>query len=548
MKNYKKDLAKFIPRKEQSECINYINNVYSNNKEKKIFLLDLPTGVGKSYLALMISDWYFKNINQNAKVDIITNSKILQNQYVKSFKSISNLKGKENYSCEYYQTSCGEGKKFQKLRNKKETCEYCPFDLARTKYFNSKISLTNFHYFITQALYTPQVISGIRKPNVLIVDEAHELDDVLTSYISIKITENKIKKLKLDNSFIEEIKNVESVEDYVSFLKDLQNDILNKTETLSNEIGLDETNFKRYNKINQVTKEESVLKLFFDLQSESSKIKLFLDEYEKNPSNWILDKTYNETSKKYDLVLEPIWAYDYMKKYLFHHYDMIFMMSGTILNKSLFTKINGLDLKKTSYYRINSPFSAKRRKIYYLPVGKMSWKHKQNTFKEYKKAIPKILNKYPTEKGIIHTNSFELSKWIEDGIKNERLWFTTANNKNELLESHNKSAEFPVIVSPSLGTGVSFDDNLARFQIIAKVPYPSLASKRNMARKKQLPEWYSWKTCITIMQICGRIIRSKKDYGVTIIIDKSFSDILRYSGHLFPKWFQIAIKEFVYKN
>ena len=72
----KKDLLKFKPRKEQQECIDFIDAEYKNNKENKFFLLNLPVGSGKSHLALMIADWYLKNVNGNAKFDVITNSKI----------------------------------------------------------------------------------------------------------------------------------------------------------------------------------------------------------------------------------------------------------------------------------------------------------------------------------------------------------------------------------------------------------------------------------------------------------------------------------------
>ena len=90
----KKDLLKYQPRKEQQDCIDYIDSEYKKNKENKFFLLNLPVGTGKSHLALMIADWYLKNVNGNAKFDVITNSKILQDQYSETYESINDLKGK----------------------------------------------------------------------------------------------------------------------------------------------------------------------------------------------------------------------------------------------------------------------------------------------------------------------------------------------------------------------------------------------------------------------------------------------------------------------
>jgi Rad3-related DNA helicase len=221
---------------------------------------------------------------------------------------------------------------------------------------------------------------------------------------------------------------------------------------------------------------------------------------------------------------------------------MVFLMSGTILDKNLFCNLNGLEVSKAVYYSIESPFNPKSRPIYYMPLGKMSFKSKEETFKRYIPYIKKLLDKYKGKKGIIHTNSFELAKWIEDKIKDPRLVFHDSSNKDEVLKIHMESEEPTVIVSPSMDTGVSFDDDSARFQIIAKVPYPSLASQKNKLRMNNNPDWYSWKTCGGIIQSSGRIIRSSRDWGDTIILDGSFGDVMKWSSHFLPDWFQKSIK------
>jgi Rad3-related DNA helicase len=62
-------------------------------------------------------------------------------------------------------------------------------------------------------------------------------------------------------------------------------------------------------------------------------------------------------------------------------------------------------------------------------------------------------------------------------------------------------------------------------------------------RQKNNPEWYSWKTLTGLLQMTGRSICSKTDYADTIIIDGSFSDILKYSSDLIPEWVQVSIKK-----
>lgn len=544
----KLDLQKYKPRKEQKEALSFIDSEYQNNKLNKFFLLNLPVGSGKSHLALMIADWYRKNVNKMARFDIITNSKILQDQYADTYESIADLKGKENYECESYSCSCSQGAEFNRLN--KTSCESCPYSFARENYISGGISLTNFYLYILYAIYNPKLMEN-RGAKVLIVDEAHEFDDVMSDFISIKITENIVKKFKFSNEYeiMKNLKSVSSINDYVGFLRFLNGEIISTMEDMEKGMASSPRNVKsdkRDLKISKVLKTKNtdvrVMNLVTDLKQYQLKIEVFLKEYKENPNNWVLESNWNEKTKQKELSLEPIWAYDYLDKYVFSQYDMVFLMSGTILDKNLFCQLNGLDVTKAVYYSIASPFPLRNRPIYYMPLGKMSFKSKEDTFKRYIPYIQKLLDKYKNKKGIIHTNSFELAKWIESSIKDPRLIFHDSSNKDEILRLHMESEEPTVIVSPSMDTGVSFDNDSARFQIIAKVPYPSLASQKNKMRQSNNPDWYSWKTVSGLIQMSGRPVRSNMDYADTIVIDGGFGDVIKHSSHFLPDWIQEAIK------
>jgi len=548
MSNIKNDLNKFSPREGQIDVLNFISNVLEKKPDMKFFLLNLPTGVGKSHLSMMISDFYLSKINKDAKIDIVTASKILQDQYSNFYESISDLKGKENYKCSQYACSCAQGMEFNKLNKTK--CDFCPYDSAKQGYIGGKVSLTNFYLYLIYAIYSPKILES-RGSKVLIVDEAHEFDDVMSDFISIKITESLIKRLKFSNEYeiVKRLNTVKNIDSYIIFLEYLAGEIIATMESIGASMGIDRSAIadKRDLKINKIAgganKDLKLMQILSDLKQYQLKIEVFLEEYKNNPSNWVLETNMNDKTNQMELSLEPIWAYDYLNKYVWCHYDMVILMSGTILNKKIFTDLNGIDTEKTSYYSMSSPFPVKNRPIYYLPVGKMSYTKKEETFKKYIPILDKILNKYNGKKGIIHTNSFELSNWIKDGVSNKRLVFHTSEDKNEALQNHFDSVDDSVIVSPSLSVGVSFDGDKSRFQIVAKVPYPSLASQKNKLRQKNNPEWYSWKTVCSIIQIFGRCNRSMVDYADTIVIDESFGDVLKYSSHYIPTWVQEAIKK-----
>jgi hypothetical protein len=183
----KKDLIKYTPRQEQSDTLDFIIKTKTDRPDTKFFLLNLPMGVGKSHLSMMISDWYTSKIDVGAKVDIITAGKILQDQYDDTYESINNLKGKENYECSQYACSCGNGKEFNRLN--KTSCDFCPYDSAKGGFISGRVSLTNFYLYLIYALYNNGIMDQ-RKGNVLIVDECLHPDTEIT------LSDGSFKKIK----------------------------------------------------------------------------------------------------------------------------------------------------------------------------------------------------------------------------------------------------------------------------------------------------------------------------------------------------------------
>jgi Rad3-related DNA helicase len=550
MSRLTKDLIKYTPRKEQSDALEFIKKTYEENKENKFFLLNLPVGVGKSHLALMISDWYITQVDNSANIDIITAGKILQDQYTETYESINDLKGRENYTCEKYSCSCAQGVEFNRIN--KDSCTSCPYDLSVNGYMSGKVSLTNFYMYLIHAIFNEKMYS-LRKRDILIVDECHELDQVISDFVSIRISENMIKKLEFteQDNLLKELSNVSTTKEYSDFLKYLNDEVVQLMSLIENELKKDNFHdsetIKRDLKIKKLlgkkNKKVDLMEKMTDLKNLSGKFEIFIKEYEENPNNWVLESIYNEKTKSKEISAEPIWSGDYLEKYVWSRYKMVFLMSGTILNKKIFSELNGLENNRSIYYSIESPFPVENRTIYYMPLGKMSYAKKAETFKNFVPYIKKILKKYQDVKGIIHTNSFELSEWIKRDITDKRLLFHGSEDREKILKKHMESSAPFVIVSPSVSTGVSFEHDLSRFQVIAKIPYPSLGSKKNKLRQNNNPEWYQYTTVCKLIQMTGRSVRSKTDYADTLIIDESFSDILKWSSHYLPDWFSIAIKK-----
>jgi Rad3-related DNA helicase len=523
------------PRKQQIDGLNFTKSCLNNSK--KFILMNLPTGIGKSYYTIMFINYYLNFVNENAKFDILTNSKILQKQYIKEYPFITNLEGRSNYQCDPHDTNCEIGKEICKTLG--PMCKLdCPYDYAKEQWINSKISLTNFHLFNTFALYAKHNLVE-RNANVLIIDEAHDFESVFCDYITTNLCSKNLKKygfeLKEIQDFDENISRINTIEKYIGFLENKFIQQIKKLILLFNskvsrggksKLLQDYTNYLNYCTI------------------QLSKFVFFIEEYHKKPENWILDITKLNNDKMYSGILletKPVWGNFYIKDLIWENYDHVIFMSGSILDKDTFSYINGLDEELTEYYEIPSPFPIENRLIYYMKIGKMSYNQKKETFKKQLIYIDKILKRNKKHKGIIHCGSYEFADWLKTQYFNERLLFHTPDNRDEILEKH-INANYPsVIVSPSMISGVDLKDDLSRFQIIMKIPYPFLGSNKIKRRQKLNPTWYTLKTIQDLIQMYGRSIRSQTDTCETYILDSNFSDVLRYNSHLIPDWFINAI-------
>ena len=529
---------KMTPRTQQVEMLEFVKK--SINSGKKYILLNASVGSGKSYFAVMFTNWYKNHINKKAKFDILTNSKILQDQYVKDFPFIKNMKGRANYDCAPYNTNCSLGWEVCKTNGQQKECgDDCPYIKAKNEWSGASMGLTNFHLYNTFSIYV-QTILEEKKSNVLIIDESHDFESVFCDFISTTLSAKALKKYGFDLKEVEDLDErifrIKRIEDYIGFIENkFMKDIDNKIQW-----------FEKASEKQSAKIRNEYSKYIAFCTSQKGKFDYLLKEYGKNKDNWVLDRTVNDKDKMYSGVVldaKPVWGNKYMKEVIFKNYDHVIFMSGSLLDRDMFSYINGIHPKLTTYLDIESNFPLKNRPIFYMKgIGKMSYNQKHETFTKQLIWIKKILAKYPDKKGLIHSGNYEFASWLKERLKDKRLLFHDTENRDEILQKHINSKKPTVIVSPSMISGVDLKDDLARFQLIIKIPFPFLGSEKIKQRMKTNDKWYNWKTVVDILQEYGRIVRGIDDWGHTYILDDSFNDVLKYSSHIIPKYVSDAIK------
>jgi Rad3-related DNA helicase len=84
-------------------------------------------------------------------------------------------------------------------------------------------------------------------------------------------------------------------------------------------------------------------------------------------------------------------------------------------------------------------------------------------------------------------------------------------------------------------------DDLSRFCIICKMPYANIADKWVKTRLTLDPNWYANHTAETLVQMCGRSVRSKDDFATTYILDEDFLRFAETYYYLLPDWWKDSV-------
>jgi len=207
----------------------------------------------------------------------------------------------------------------------------------------------------------------------------------------------------------------------------------------------------------------------------------------------------------------------------------------------------GLDPDKVKFIRIPSDFPLEHRPIIPLNVVYLNYTNLQSN--EVKlavaKAVDNLMTLHNNHKGIIHTTSYEQLHFIKENISQtnaRRLIVTDPEiQRDEVIFQHTETMKPTVLISPSLHTGLDLKDELSRFQIITKIPYPNKSDRWTNAKRNMDTEWYYWQTALKLIQAYGRSVRSKDDWAKTYILDSAFGYFVRRNKGILPSWFIKAI-------
>lgn len=523
-------MPKSSPRKTQEEVLGWMETL---PPEIKYVLCEVPVGGGKSPIALNYSG-FLDQLKGDAY--ILTPQKILQKQYEDSFSSsyISSLYGKSNYTCESKNTNCDIGSDI------KPKCKSCPHkdalniaNYAPNCVLNYTLALLLFKYVASDKM--------IKHRKLIVFDECHTLENHLTEFNAVQVGERRCKQFNVAwREFSTSKKAFDWMNDtYIPAVKATHHRILKQVELIQNETEFDRVLTK--DDIEIINKSRDIGRHFDELT-----------EFALNTLDKIEDR-YVFIPDKHFFKYKEIYGKHIFKNIVEPMADRFLFMSSTILDKDAYCSDLGIDPKKTAFISMDSEFPVEHRPIIYMPKMKMTFGWNNDDKKKERegmvKAIIDLINHHEEDNGIIHTGSFQVANWLIKNLKGKiphTIFEHGADSdfsRDEVINAFQAdTSERKLLISPSITEGLDLKDDLGRFAIWAKVPFPYLGDNWVKRRQQLSSEWYSRQAMIAMIQGGGRIVRSKDDWGHVYILDESFGNLLKYSKKFLPKWFVDSIE------
>jgi len=515
-------------------------------------LLDAGTGIGKSAIAVTLANYF-------SSAYLVTITKQLQDQYHNDFK-FQVLKGRNNFDCiegmVFKDITCDNGlcqtadllcdhgisRKGELICfndmwgqpwyfNSEDPCHYW---LQKGKSVQSPITLMNYSSFFPEMNYMEHFGERV----LAVFDEVHNMENQVMDQLSLELSNKNLKK-----DFDEYLERLIEIDELHSIPYISKEDFTEDVDFWKEHIVKFNDAYKSILKIPDVPlkKRKSVHRVI-------NRLSLVESELEDHPTEWVIEAN----RKVRTVTFKPVEVSRFVQRYLLSHTDYCLLMSATILSKDHFCKWHGINPEDALYIQVKSPFKIENRPIYLKTAGRMSNKFIEETKPRSIPAIKRILEKHQSEKGLIHTHSHKLATYISQHLQDPRIIIYSPDGKSrrgpkreQVIREFVKSEEPLVLVAPSVDEGVDFPDDLCRFQVIYKIPFPYLGDKQIMTRMKRDGYWYAYKTVASLVQAYGRGMRNEADYCNTYILDQDIYGVLmekwRKCLYFIPEYFEEAI-------
>jgi ATP-dependent DNA helicase DinG len=562
-----------------------------------VLVVEAGTGTGKTFAYLIPA------VLSGQKVIVSTRTKNLQEQLVgKDLKFLASLKdfdyalakGRSNYLClrrlhayipakreevsDYEmlmewasETDAGDFEDFYQRDStllervcsdsdacRKSKCQYfrqCFYYRARAKWENAHILVVNHALFSINALM-PDDSKILPEADVLILDEAHALDNVLSSQIGITLSVRRFE------SIMNRLLKLEERGVYRGLLAKSP-DLFPVIESLRSEMGLFWIRIKETLRDKEIINDSfilrelmqdlaesmrscieaikaSVLGLFqedeeIELTAAIVKLHLFAFDMETFAPGMDGFVRWSELDdKKIALRMIPVYPKDFVTTNIVPAYETIILTSATLsVNKDFSLITDTLGLAGAETKTLPSPFDMQKqvrieikRGINLLGNGEGIEKLAKVILDEAAKKEGGVLVLFTSRKVMDNTWDMVYGDLMKMGLFPMKQGGDMANKT--MLEAMRDTTKGVILGLDSFWEGVDIRGNSLKTVVITKLPFllptePIVVAREEALRKAGRNPFYEYMLPAAVLKFkqgFGRLIRSKEDEGRVIICDE----------------------------
>lgn len=499
---------------------------------KRFTALAMPTGSGKSVTGIAAA-----LLHQGVKRALyLTSTKGLQDQLASDFQplGLTDLRGARNYPCDAIQpgghldryrrsrftSGCDEGPCHSGVRCRFAPQRDTPFIRPDCQYYGAvwdarRATLVSSNYAMYFA--AEEYSEGLGQFDCLILDEAHDADKELETFLAIELT---IEDARLVNS--KWLKG-DSLKDWKDWASHHRGPLADRLEVLEAQPPADH---------------EGAI--------ERRKLKTLLGKLERlaeiAPLDWVMDAEHESQAK-----FAPIKVSKYAESTLFRKIPHVLLMSATMTRKTL--QLLGIAQDDVEFWECPSRFPIERRPVINVnttPAVRVNIHMTNDDKYMWLRRIDRIIDvrRELGWKGIIHTVSYQrMRELVGKSDHRDIMIVHDSAGTREAIRQFKANPGPALLVSPSIVTGYDFPHDECRYQIIGKVPIPDMRGPIMKIRGELDREYAGYLAMQKLVQASGRGMRGPDDWCETFIVDDVFADYFwKYNRKHAPKWFGDAIE------
>ena len=499
----------------------------------RVVLVRAPTGSGKSLLARAVCGaartaeeadpaeptGAYYTTPQVSQLDDVAGDDLLADFNV--------IRGKGNYSCILPGETDTPVNRAPCAREKGYDCSVrhrCPYFSDRAIASNRQIAAMTLAYFMQTA-----GSEVFRTRDVVVVDEAHGLAEWAEMYATIDVNPRTVPVW--DDVRVPDVNAADDpLERTVRFAEQLagvceraKDELLAKPELTPGEAARRDR-----------------------LQELRSELDWFVEDY-RNPDSrttWVVDQPGGEGDA---VTVKPLDPERYLAHTVWDRGTRFALLSATILDKDAFCRQVGLPPADVALVDVEHTFPLEHRPLYDVTQGKMTFEHRDETIPKIARLLVRLMAHHPDEKGLVHAHSYAIQERLADSLAafgvDARVRTHSRAARDADLESWKASDDPDVFLAVKMEEALDLKGDLCRWQVLCKAPYLNTSDSR-VARRLEEGQWawYHRAALRTVIQGCGRVVRSPDDHGATYLADSSLLDLFDRASADVPPWFADQVR------